>query len=140
MRVPQDFYDGMPTFPKSANELRDLGGSPIKSREWTLPDVVAPQLDSRRVMMPVGNNNKPGPDGPKVYLITAVRAAPGIDNPRDIVAENSGPQPMWRAMVHNHWLVVSGLQEVPSDTYSWEGPSGMTDASGTVPVTRGDCT
>ena len=62
---------GKPMLSKNENKIHDHGGSPIESREWTIPDVVSPQLDPRRVMMPVGHNDKPGPKGPKVYLIVA---------------------------------------------------------------------
>ena len=80
-RAPKSIKTGMPTLSKNEYKNYDHGGSPIESLEWTIPDLVSPQLDPRRVMMPVGHNDKPGPIGPKVYLIVTTPAERLGDNP-----------------------------------------------------------
>ena len=50
-RAPKSIHGGMPTLSKNENKNYDHGGSPIESLEWTIPDLVSPQLDPRRVMI-----------------------------------------------------------------------------------------
>ena len=80
-RAPKSIHGGMPTLSKNEYKNYDHGGRPIESFEWTIPDLVSPQLDPRRVMMPVSHNDKPGPIGPKVYVIVTTPAERVGDNP-----------------------------------------------------------
>ena len=50
-RAPKSIHGGMPTLSKNEYKNYDHGGSPIESLEWTIPDLVSPQLDPRRVMI-----------------------------------------------------------------------------------------
>ena len=77
----------MPTLTKRNDGNREARTN--MSHEWELPDIIAPQLDARRTLMPVGSNVQPGPIGPKAFLIITTPSAPADLDAPDAVGRSA---------------------------------------------------